>query len=270
MSFFTLSLPSRTFTKDKENDENRPPNTRASVDPRISQNILTKRNENVRHIGELQGTTPVAAFELEGCAENQCGPENHVTAPSCTGTETSPVRSASSTYAPEGRLSSSLSTHDQSSANSLTHGYLTSISSIEQFCNTRFDLPWTSSYSSTGSKQGHNLMEELEAALGPQDDSDTSIIAVEQKLEASIPCNIEVSPWVAQLSDPSIRLSESELEGIGPPDKHIRGRNFLGARKLAKAFWESRARFLQGIRLGKAKKKVASKYEKSGTNETNV
>lgn len=217
----------------------------------------------MRHVGELQGTTPAAALELEGCAENQCGPESRVTAPSWTGSEISRVRSASSTYAPEGRPSSSLSNHDQSSINSLTHGHLTSISSIELFCSTRFDLPWTSSHSSTGSGQGQNLMEELEAALGPQEGSDTSLPTTAPNLESSSSCNLEVSPWVARLSEPSIvpsiGPSESELEGIGASDKHTRGRNFLGARKWAKAFWEARARFLKGIRLGKPKGKSASK-----------
>ncbi|KAK8090694.1 hypothetical protein PG994_000199 [Apiospora phragmitis] len=270
MSFFTLSLPSRAFTRDKENDENRPSNARAPAVPRIPQGVLTKRDENAQHIRLPRDKTPVTSFEPEECTEHQGKPESCVTEPPKTGPDLSHVRTPSSTYAPEGGLSSQ-SDHDESSANSINGGRLTSISSIELFCGTRFDLDWTRSHSTVGVEQGPNLMEELAAATGSHEDIQASLPTTAPNLETATSGGVEAPPRVVQWADVSIRPSESELEGISSTDRHLRGRHFLGIHKWAKAFWKSRARFLQGISLGKAKKKMmTSKDGRSGNKENTV
>ncbi|KAK7956723.1 uncharacterized protein PG986_005945 [Apiospora aurea] len=253
MSFFAPSLPSRAFARDKVNDENRPSKSSAAAAPQIPLHVLTKRDDYVRHDRVPQDTTPVASLDFEEGAEYQRESESCVTAPRKAGSDLSRACSPSSTYAPEGRLSS-LSDHGRSSANSLVYGQLTSMSSIELFCGTRFDASWARSHSSIGIEQGPNLMEELEAATGPRGDSDTSLAATALKVESATSSGVEVPPWVVQASEPSISPSESELEGISSTDTTPKGRHFLGTHKWARVFWKSRARFLQALGLEKPRK----------------
>ena len=221
-------------------------------------------------VGELQETTPATSSKLEQGAE---GPyeleavEAYATVPSSPASEHSPARSASSTYAAEGGLPPP-SFHDPSE-DSLARARLSSLSSIEQFCEARFNLSWTRSHSATSIFE--TMMAKRRApVMEHQVHSNIS-------LPFTIPDDLPPMPpaptynlWHIGPREYASSLVQNESVQTlhGSKDGFVRGRDLLGIRKWAKDFWKSRAHFFQKLSLGKAKKNTtALKDGESGNNE---
>ncbi|KAK6819667.1 hypothetical protein PG987_016150 [Apiospora arundinis] len=276
MASFTLSLPSMALRRPNVPEEGQVEDQGEALKP----NRTARRRGN---LSKLQQKLPVIIPKPKRGAGKQHTPETCGTTPSKVAFEHSPARSVSSKYPSEGRFSTS-SDHSQSE-HSATHGHLTlaSLSSIEQFVETRFNPSWGRSKSNNGvTGQGSNLMEGPAFVTKPQEHSDdslaitpapnsiTSISDDEEGPPPMPPC-----PWTIPIPELPISTAPktppgSESEGRGLKDKHILSRHLLGIKKWTKVFWKSRASFLEKLNLGKGKKISDPTNEESGNNRRAV
>lgn len=232
-------------------------------------------------VGELQETTPATPSKLEHGAE---GPyeleavEPHATAPSRPASEHSQARSASSLYVLDVGVPPP-SSYGRSE-DSLARARLSSLSSIQQFCDERFNLSWTRSHSATDIfERGLNppilamrrapVMEHQGYIDNPPPYQLTGLIPPPP------PSPRSSSPW---LIDPAGQRALEEAASDGhssepgqalrdSEDRQVRGRDLLGIRKWAKGFWKSRAHFLRKIRLGKDKNTTVLKDGEPDNND---